>query len=118
MMRGLSDLTKPSGVRTIASLNSIMVDAAAMWVACMVPVNVDSELVRRHDCVDSPEIDSPITDWDGFIPRFHYYRPQAEPRPGGWEPAAARALAVSPKEYLAAARERPAFRAGEVWGRP
>jgi glutamate synthase (NADPH/NADH) small chain len=40
MMRAVSDLTRePYGVNTVASLNSIMVDATGMCGACMVPVN-------------------------------------------------------------------------------
>ncbi|MEN0128950.1 MAG: sulfide/dihydroorotate dehydrogenase-like FAD/NAD-binding protein, partial [Brevundimonas sp.] len=63
MMRGVSDLTKPYGVRTVASLNSIMVDATGMCGACMVPVVIDGALVRKHACIDGPEIDSHLIDW-------------------------------------------------------
>jgi glutamate synthase (NADPH/NADH) small chain len=78
MMRAVSDLTKHHGVRTIASLNSIMVDASGMCGACMVPVSIDGKLVRKHACIDGPEIDSHIIDWDKFIPRFQQYRVQED----------------------------------------
>lgn len=79
MMRAVSDLTQPYGVRTIASLNSIMVDATGMCGACMVPViGDDGKLVRKHACIDGPEIDSHSIDWDKFIPRFQQYRAQED----------------------------------------
>jgi glutamate synthase (NADPH/NADH) small chain len=76
MMRAVSDLTKPYGVPTVASLNSIMVDATGMCGACMVPVSVNGKLVRKHACIDGPEIDSHIIDWDKFLPRFRQFRAQ------------------------------------------
>ena len=78
MMQAVSDLTKPYGVRTIASLNSIMVDATGMCGACMVPVTLDGKLVRKHACIDGPEIDSHIIDWDKFIPRFLQFKAQED----------------------------------------
>ena len=76
MMRAVTDLTRPYGVRTIASLNSIMVDATGMCGACMVPVMVEGKLVRKHACVDGPEIDAHSIDWDKFLPRFGQFRAQ------------------------------------------
>ncbi|NVN88926.1 MAG: sulfide/dihydroorotate dehydrogenase-like FAD/NAD-binding protein, partial [Rhodopseudomonas sp.] len=51
MMRAVSDLTRSFGVKTVASLNSIMVDATGMCGACMVPVTIDGKMVRKHACV-------------------------------------------------------------------
>ncbi len=76
MMRAVTDLTRPYGVPTVASLNSIMVDATGMCGACMVPVNVDGKLVRKHACIDGPEIDAHAIDWDKFLPRFNLFRTQ------------------------------------------
>jgi len=78
MMRAVSDLTKPFGVKTIASLNSIMVDATGMCGACMVPIMVDGKLVRKHACIDGPEIDAHLIDWDKFLPRFTTFRAQEQ----------------------------------------
>ena len=78
MMRAVSDLTRPYGVRTIASLNSIMVDATGMCGACMVPVTIEGKLVRKHACIDGPEIDSHIIEWDKFLPRFLQFKAQEE----------------------------------------
>ena len=76
MMRAVCDLTRPFGVRTIASLNSIMVDATGMCGACMVPVMENGRLVRKHACIDGPEIDGHTIDWDKFLPRFAQFRAQ------------------------------------------
>jgi glutamate synthase (NADPH/NADH) small chain len=76
MMRAVSDLTKPYGVKTVASLNSIMVDATGMCGACMVPVTIDGKMVRKHACIDGPELDAHIIDWDKFLPRFNQFRAQ------------------------------------------
>lgn len=76
MMRAVSDLTKDYSVPCVASLNSIMVDATGMCGACMVPVMLDGKLVRKHACIDGPEIDSHIIDWDKFLPRFNQFKPQ------------------------------------------
>ncbi len=78
MMRAVSDLTKPYGVKTVASLNSIMVDATGMCGACMVPVNIEGKMVRKHACIDGPEINSHIIDWDKFLPRFGLFKVQEQ----------------------------------------
>jgi glutamate synthase (NADPH/NADH) small chain len=78
MMRAVSDLTRPYGVRTVASLNSIMVDATGMCGACMVPVTIEGKMVRKHACIDGPELDAHIIDWDKFLPRFLQFRKQED----------------------------------------
>jgi glutamate synthase (NADPH/NADH) small chain len=78
MMRAVSDLTRPYGVKTVSSLNSIMVDATGMCGACMVPVTIDGKMVRKHACIDGPELDAHIIDWDKFLPRFHAFKSQEE----------------------------------------
>ena len=78
MMRAVSDLSKPYGVKTVASLNSIMVDATGMCGACMVPVTIDGKMVRKHACVDGPELDSHIIDWDKILPLFNQFKPQEQ----------------------------------------
>ncbi|WP_213992889.1 sulfide/dihydroorotate dehydrogenase-like FAD/NAD-binding protein [Sodalis sp. dw_96] len=78
MMRAVCDLTRPYGVKTVASLNSIMVDATGMCGACMVPVNIDGKMVRKHACIDGPEIDGHLIDWDKFLPRFNQFNVQEQ----------------------------------------
>jgi glutamate synthase (NADPH/NADH) small chain len=76
MMRAVSELTARFGTPCVASLNSIMVDATGMCGACMVPVTIDGQLVRKHACIDGPEIDSHTIDWDKFLPRFNLFKTQ------------------------------------------
>lgn len=78
MMRAVADLSREYGVHTVASLNSIMVDATGMCGACMVPVTIDGKTVRKHACIDGPEIDAHIIDWDKFLPRFGQFRKQEQ----------------------------------------
>ena len=78
MMRAVSDLTRPYGVKTVSSLNSIMVDATGMCGACMVPVLIEGKLVRKHACIDGPELDAHLIDWDKFLPRFNAFRAQEQ----------------------------------------
>ena len=74
MMEAVCNLTRDYGVHTVASLNSIMVDATGMCGACMVPVIENGVLVRKHACIDGPEIDGHAIDWAKFLPRFGQFR--------------------------------------------
>ena len=76
MMRAVCELTRPYQVPTVTSLNAIMVDATGMCGACMVPVTIDGKMVRKHACIDGPEIDGHIIDWDKFLPRFGQFKAQ------------------------------------------
>jgi glutamate synthase (NADPH/NADH) small chain len=76
MMKAVSELTKKYEVPTVVSLNSIMVDATGMCGACMVPVQIDGKMVRKHACIDGPELDAHIIDWDKFLPRFNQFKEQ------------------------------------------
>ena len=78
MMRATSNLTRDYGAKTVASLNSIMVDATGMCGACMVPVTIDGKLVRKHACIDGPEIDAHSIDWAKFLPRFNLFKTQEQ----------------------------------------
>jgi len=78
MMRAVSEMTKPYAVPTVVSLNSIMVDATGMCGACMVPVTIDGKMVRKHACIDGPELDAHIIDWDKFLPRFDQFKLQEQ----------------------------------------
>ena len=78
MMRAVADLTRGFEVKTVASLNSIMVDATGMCGACMVPVIEGDRLVRKHACIDGPEIDAHAIDWDKFLPRYRQFATQEQ----------------------------------------
>jgi len=65
MMKAVSEMTKPRGLRTLVSLDANMVDATGMCGTCRVTVGGE----RRFVCVDGPEFDGHLVDWDGFLKR-------------------------------------------------
>ena len=78
MMKACAETTRPYGVKTIVSMNPIVVDGTGMCGACMVPVTIDGKMVRKHACIDGPELDAHIIDWDKFLPRFLQFRKQED----------------------------------------
>jgi ferredoxin--NADP+ reductase len=69
MMKFCSLTTKPFGVKTIVSLNSIMIDATGMCGGCR--VNVGGQ--TKFTCVDGPEFDGHQVDWDLLTSRQRIY---------------------------------------------
>ena len=65
MMKFCSLTTKPFGVSTVVSLNSIMVDGTGMCGCCRVSVDAATKFV----CVDGPEFDGHTVDWDLLLKR-------------------------------------------------
>lgn len=59
MMKAVSEETRPYRVKTVVSLNSIMVDGTGMCGACRVPVGDKTKFA----CVDGPEFDGHQVDW-------------------------------------------------------
>jgi ferredoxin--NADP+ reductase len=70
MMRAVAAITRPVGVRTIVSLNPIMVDGTGMCGGCR--VTVDGTM--RFACVDGPEFDARGVDFDELADRLGTYR--------------------------------------------
>jgi ferredoxin--NADP+ reductase len=69
MMKFCAVTTKPFGVKTIVSLNTIMVDGTGMCGGCRVRVGQRS----LFTCVDGPEFDGHLVDWDGVLDRQKVY---------------------------------------------
>ena len=69
MMKFSSLTTKPFGVKTIVSLNPIMVDGTGMCGCCRVSVGGET----RFACVDGPEFDGHEVDWDLLMNRQRSY---------------------------------------------
>jgi ferredoxin/flavodoxin---NADP+ reductase len=70
MMKAVSAMTKEKGIRTMVSLNSIMIDGTGMCGGCRVTVNGE----RRFTCVDGPEFDGHLVDFDELTARLGTYR--------------------------------------------
>jgi len=65
MMKACAELTRPFGIRTMVSLNAIMVDGTGMCGSCR--VTVDGEM--RFACVDGPDFDAHAVSFDELILR-------------------------------------------------
>ncbi len=72
MMRAISQVTLPYHLKTIVSLNPIMVDGTGMCGGCR--VNVGGE--TKFACVDGPDFDGYLVDYDELIVRNGVYREQ------------------------------------------
>ena len=70
MMRFCCETTRPFGVRTYVSLNTIMIDGTGMCGGCRVTVGGKTKFV----CVDGPEFDGHEVDFDNMIKRLGAYR--------------------------------------------
>ncbi len=69
MMQNVSQTTEPFGVKTIVSLNPIMVDGTGMCGGCRVLIGGET----RFACVDGPEFDGHEVDWDTLMNRQKKY---------------------------------------------
>ena len=69
MMKAVAALTKNYGVKTIVSLNTIMVDGTGMCGGCRVTVNKE----MKFACVDGPEFDAHTVDFDELMMRNRTY---------------------------------------------
>jgi ferredoxin--NADP+ reductase len=69
MMKAVAELTRPRGVRTLVSLNTVMVDGTGMCGGCRVLVGGQT----RFACVDGPEFDAHAVDFDLLMRRQAMY---------------------------------------------
>jgi len=69
MMSVVADITRPYGIKTIASLNPIMVDGMGMCGACRVTLEGKTEFA----CVDGPEFDAHKVDFKELMLRLRGY---------------------------------------------
>jgi len=70
MMKFCAATTKPYGIRTLASLNTIMIDGTGMCGGCRVSVGGETKFV----CVDGPEFDAHQIDFDAMIRRLGAFK--------------------------------------------
>jgi len=81
MMKYCCLVTQPFGVKTIASLNPIMVDGTGMCGCCR--VSVDG--VTRFACVDGPDFDGHAVDWDELMARQKAYQEEEKKAVQHWQ---------------------------------
>jgi ferredoxin--NADP+ reductase len=74
MMAKVAEVTKPYGVKTIVSLNPIMVDATGMCGSCRVTVGGQT----KFGCVDGPEFDAQQVDFKELMGRLVFFKQEEE----------------------------------------
>lgn len=72
MMRSIVEATRPLGIHTVVSLNPVMVDGTGMCGGCRVKVGEETKFA----CVDGPEFDGHLVDFDNLMSRSRMYRDQ------------------------------------------
>ena len=70
MMRFVAKTTQPFGVKTIVSLNPLMLDATGMCGVCRVRIGEQTKFA----CVDGPDFDAHLVDWELLQARQRSYR--------------------------------------------
>ena len=76
MMRAVADMTRDKGIYTEASMNPIMVDGTGMCGACRVTVGGETKFA----CVDGPDFNAHLIDFDEVINRTKIYKEQEQKR--------------------------------------
>lgn len=74
MMKAVCDLTKPKDIKTIVSMNPIMIDGTGMCGGCRVTLGG----VTKFACVDGPDFDGHQVDWAEAISRSRMFRPEEQ----------------------------------------
>jgi ferredoxin--NADP+ reductase len=77
MMRAVAELTRPFRIETIVSLNPIMIDGTGMCGGCRVMVGGE----MKFACVDGPEFDGHLVDFESLSDRLTTYREQEKEPP-------------------------------------
>lgn len=70
MMKFCAATTKPYNVHTVVSLNTIMIDGTGMCGGCRVSIGGETKFV----CVDGPEFDGHLVDWDNMMLRMKAFK--------------------------------------------
>lgn len=74
MMKAVCELTRPYGIKTIVSMNPIMIDGTGMCGGCRVTVGGETKFA----CVDGPDFDGHLVDFDAAMKRLGIYREQEQ----------------------------------------
>jgi len=69
-MKKVAEITKKYNIKTIASLNPIMVDGTGMCGCCRVTIGGKTKFA----CVDGPDFDAHLVDFDELLKRTSLYK--------------------------------------------
>ncbi len=81
MMKAVSDLTRDRKIKTIASLNSLMVCGMGMCGACRVMVGGET----KFTCADGPDFDAHVVDFDSLAKRLAVYKEEEKVSFDNWK---------------------------------
>ncbi len=74
MMRAVAQVTAPTGIKTLVSMNPIMIDGTGMCGGCRLRVGGETKFA----CVDGPEFDAHQVDWDEAMKRLTPYKEEEQ----------------------------------------
>jgi sulfide dehydrogenase subunit beta len=81
MMRACAEVTRPRNIKTLVSLNPVMVDGTGMCGGCRVKIGDGIKFA----CVDGPDFDAHTVDFDDLMSRLARYRPTEQEALKKWE---------------------------------
>ena len=81
MMKACAEVTRPRGIRTIVSLNPVMVDGTGMCGGCRVKIGDGIKFA----CVDGPDFDAHEVDFDDLMARLGRFRPAEQEAMKKWQ---------------------------------
>lgn len=81
MMKGCAEATRPHKIRTLVSLNPVMVDGTGMCGGCRVKIGEQVKFA----CVDGPDFDGHLVDFDDLMARLGRYKPSEQAALLKWE---------------------------------
>ncbi|MFZ2649013.1 MAG: sulfide/dihydroorotate dehydrogenase-like FAD/NAD-binding protein [Burkholderiaceae bacterium] len=81
MMKGCAQATRPHAIKTIVSLNPVMVDGTGMCGGCRVKIGGQVKFA----CVDGPDFDAHQVDFDDLMARLARYQPAEKAALAAWQ---------------------------------
>jgi NAD(P)H-flavin reductase len=81
MMKACAEVTRPHKIRTMVSLNPVMVDGTGMCGGCRVKIGEGIKFA----CVDGPDFDAHQVDFDDLMARLGRFRPEEQAALKKWE---------------------------------
>jgi NAD(P)H-flavin reductase len=81
MMKGCAEATRPAGIRTVVSLNPVMVDGTGMCGGCRVKIGE----VVKFACVDGPDFDGHLVDFDDLMFRLQRFKATEREASARWQ---------------------------------
>lgn len=81
MMKFVAETTRAAAIPTLVSLNTVMIDGTGMCGGCRVVLKDGPKFV----CVDGPEFDGHLVDWDNLLARLSFYRREEKEAVEYWD---------------------------------